>query len=138
MSLFLALFVFSFAQAAVAQEYRMQLRDVVVGYDASEGDFTFPLAAISHSGELYLEQVRITVSKNCKNNIFVRDQRLHCAPYGDKSKAFVFATFAERRAESDESGWFAYFLKYDSSKVRFKALKHHRGGHISYYLTILN
>lgn len=108
-----------------------------MGFESGEGDFVFPMLAVSGYGELYLERTNVRISKNCARHIAIENDGLVCDPFGDKKRRFSFARFAGEHPESD-SGWTAVFLDYDTSRVRLVTKVDRKNQRFLHFMRILS
>ncbi len=114
--------VLSLALFAMPAFAKLELTDIVVGYDFAEGDYLFPMKATSGYGELYIDRVNVAISSNCRGHITVEKNAVFCAPNGNLSKKFSFATFARKQQGSDmDASWTVIFLNWDRTRVTLKA-----------------
>lgn len=114
----------------------LRLNDIVVGIDRAEPEApVFPLRALSGYGALYLEPLKLNISKNCAKFIRVETDKLTCAPFGNESQRFTFATFGTRKPE-DDSSWVAVFLQYNTDRVTLKSVADTQSDTFRYFLEI--
>jgi len=130
----LVLSLFLFAVPAFA---KLELSDIVAGYDGAEGDYQFPMKATTGYGELYIDPIQINISSNCRGHISVRTGTLTCSPNGDASKKFAFAKFARKQQGSDmDASWTVIFLDWDHSRVTLRAKANRAQERFEYTLDI--